>query len=174
MRSGLNDRCDLNSPAVVGLSPQRNSWKFSWIHLRARPTTYPEQLNLINWQLHLVLVVGDPKVCIVLLDFSHSLLCKLLGTPTTAKKIRSEQFKRVKWFYVSLTRLSAIRVYLHLRILNFQCWGIICALTNFKSGFKYYKELQSPFYFFINFTPSRFLISESCVKTIALWILEVA
>ena len=29
---------------------------------------------------------GDPKVCMLLLDFSHSLLCNLLGTPTTAKK----------------------------------------------------------------------------------------
>ena len=31
-------------------------------------------------------VVGDPKVCMALLDVSHSQLRKLLGTPTTAKK----------------------------------------------------------------------------------------
>jgi hypothetical protein len=30
-------------------------------------------------------VVGDPKVCTALLDVIHSLLGKLLGTPTTAE-----------------------------------------------------------------------------------------
>jgi hypothetical protein len=32
-------------------------------------------------------VVGDPKVCTALLDVIHSLLGKLLGTPTTAEKL---------------------------------------------------------------------------------------
>ena len=42
--------------------------------------------RLINNKLQ---VVGDPKVCTALLDVIHSLLSKLLGTPTTAENKRA-------------------------------------------------------------------------------------